>query len=113
MKNIIVKGVSLGGIISLLCACNAKKEEPVTTMIDKEQIKKEIQAKEDSFAALYNSGEVRNIGYYADDATSFYQNRPPLVGKDAIVSFLKADVISNTDKIKFNTNEVFVSGDGN
>src|SRR4051794_34574260 len=109
MKYMIVKGVSLGCIISVMFACNAKKEAPETEVIDKEQIKKEIQAKEDSFAALYNSGEVRSIGYYADDATSFYQNRAPLVGKDAIVAFLKNDIISNTDKISFKTNEVFVS----
>jgi hypothetical protein len=34
---------------------------------------------------------LRDIGYYADDATSFFQNRPPLIGKEAIVEFLKAD----------------------
>jgi ketosteroid isomerase-like protein len=113
MKNMIVKGVLFGGIISLMFACNAKKEEPAAVMIDKEQIKKEIQAKEDSFAAVYNSGELRNIGYYADDATSFFQNRAPLVGKEAIIAFLKADITSNTDRISFKTNEVFVSNDGN
>src|SRR4051812_6491242 len=113
MKNIIVKGASLGCIISIMFACNANKEEPAAVVIDKEQIKKEIQAKEDSFAALYNSGEVRSIGYYADDATSFYQNRAPIVGKDSIVAFLKNDIISNTDRISFKTNEVFVSSDGN
>src|SRR3954469_19045117 len=112
MKSIIVKGLSLGCIISLMLACAAKKEEPVA-VIDKEQIKKEIQAKEDSFASVYNSGNLRNIGYYADDATTFYQNRPPLVGKDAIISFLKSDIVSNKDRISFKTNEVFVSNDGN
>src|SRR5215203_2806381 len=114
MKNRIVKGVSLGCFIGLLCACNAKKAEPATAevMIDKEQVKNEIQAKEDSFAALYNSGVVRNIGYYADDATTFFPNRAPLVGKEAIVAFLKEDVGSNPNKISFTTNEVFVSNDG-
>src|SRR3954451_24332144 len=111
MKNMILKWISLGCIIGFVCACTAKKEAPV--VIDKEQIKKEIQAKEDSFAALYNTGEVRNIGYYADDATSFFQNRAPLVGKEAIVTFLKNDIISRSDRISFKTNEVFVSGDGN
>ena len=115
----IFKGGLLGCIITLVFACNAKKEEPAAvvsgkhTVIDKQQIKKEIQAKEDSFAMLYNTGEVRNIGYYADDAISFFQNRPPLVGKDSIIAFLRADVTSNTNKISFKTNEVFVSSDGN
>src|SRR3954471_18500581 len=113
MKIIIVKGVSLGCLISLMVACNAKKDEREAVIVDKEQIKKQIQAKEDSFAALYNTGEVRNIGYYADDATSFYQNRAPLVGKEAIVTFLKNDIISKSDRISFKTNEVFVSVDGN
>ena len=105
MKNMILKGCALCCIIVLMLACNAK--------IDKEQIKKEIQAKEDSFANVYNSGEVRSIGYYADDAKSFYPNRPPLVGKEQIVAFLTSDMTSPIDKIKFKTNEVFVSNDGN
>ena len=62
---------------------------------------------------LYNAGELKDIGYYADDATTFFQNRPPLVGKEAIVEFLKSDLISNSNKISFKTNEVFVSNDGN
>ena len=114
MKSMTIKGVLfLGVTMSLMLACNTKQEEPAASVIDKEQIKKEIQAKEDSFAALYNSGEERSIGYYADDAISFFQNRAPLVGKEAIVEFLKADIISNTDRISFKTNEVFVSNDGN
>jgi ketosteroid isomerase-like protein len=113
MKYMIVKGASLACIIFLMIACNASKEQPAVTTLDKDQIKQEIQAKEDSFASVYNSGELRNIGYYADDATSFFQNRQPLVGKQAIVTFLKDDIVSKTDRISFKTNEVFVSGDGN
>ncbi|MNZ80445.1 hypothetical protein D3C78_990780 [compost metagenome] len=82
-------------------------------VIDKEQIKKEIQAKENEFAETYNSGVLKNIGYYADDATSFFQNRAPLAGKEAIITFLQSDLAANTDRITFTTNEVFVSNDGN
>jgi len=113
MKNMFIKGISLSFILSFLFACNEKKEESAAAVIDKEQIKKEIQAKEDEFAATFNGGVVKNIGYYADDATSFYQNRAPLVGKDSIVAFLKSDGIANSNKISFKTNEVFVSNDGN
>ena len=113
MKNKIVKGVLLACIMSLMIACNSKKEEPAAAVIDKEQIKKEIQAKEDEFAELYNTGELKDIGYYADDATTFFQNRPPLIGKEAIVEFLKSEIISKTNKISFKTNDVFVSSDGN
>lgn len=114
MKNRFVRGVLSGCITSLVLGCSAKKEESATaTVIDKEQIKKEIQAKEDQFAATYNSGELKDIGYYAEDATSFFQNRPPLIGKQAIIEFLKSDLGSNTNRISFKTNEVFVSGDAN
>jgi len=118
MKNIILKGFSLG-CITLVFACNEKKAEPATVVdkqevaVDKEQVKNEIQEKENAFAEVYNSGELKSIGYYADDATSYFQNRPPLVGKEAIINFLKEDVVSSSDRISFKTNEVFVSGDGN
>lgn len=82
-------------------------------MVDKEAIKKEIQAKENEFAATYNGGVLKDIGYYADDATSFYQNREPIVGKGAIVEFLKSDLHQNSNEISFTTKEVFVSNDGN
>jgi ketosteroid isomerase-like protein len=113
MKNIFVKGVAPGCLVSLLFACNANTTESAAVVIDKEQIKNEIQAKEDSFTNLYNKAEMRNIGYYADDAKSFFQNRPPLVGKDSIIEFLKSDLLGNTDRLSCKTNEVFVSGDGN
>jgi ketosteroid isomerase-like protein len=112
MKNKVTKGVLFLNLFLLVIACNTKKTEPVAAVVDKEQIKKEIQAKEDAYAALYNAGEIKNIGYYADDATTFYQNRAPLVGKEAIIESLKADLISNTNRISFITNEVFVSNDG-
>ena len=115
MKNEAVKGLLVSFVMSIMIACNAKKEEPVAMVIDKEQVKKEIQAKEDEYAANYNAGEMKSIGYYADDATTFSQNRPPLVGKKAIIEYLKdgIDSINKNNKISFTTNEVFVSNDGN
>jgi ketosteroid isomerase-like protein len=113
MKNMLIKNVLPAIMISLIIACNSSKEEPVAApVIDKEQVKKDIQAKEDEFAATYNSGVPKDIGYYADDATSFYQNRPPLVGKKAIVDFLYSDLNTSSNKISFKTKEVFVSNDG-
>lgn len=113
MKNTIIKGVLFGCIVALFFACTPEKPEAQAVVIDKEQIKKEIQAKEDAFAELYNSGELKDIGYYADDATTFYQNKAPLVGKQAIVDFLKSDLVNNSNKISFTTNDVFPSTDGN
>ncbi len=116
MKKKLIEVALLSCLIPLIIACDSKKEEKVALpVIDKEQVKKEIQAKENQFAELYNAGEMMNIGYYADDATSFSQNKAPLVGKPAIIEFLKAGIESSSkgNKIAFTTNEVFVSNDGN
>lgn len=113
MKIKTVKGIFLGTIITSISACNTGNEKAASTTVDKEQVKKEIQAREDEFAEVYNGREIRSIGYYADDAISFFQNRPPLVGKEAIVEFLKAGQSETTHKISFKTNDVFVSNDGN
>ena len=113
MKKEILKGVLLGSMLSLMISCNSQKEEPAAAAIDKEQIKKEIQAKENEFAEIYNTGVLKDIGYYADDATSFFPNRPPLIGKEAIVNFFASAISSHTDKISFSTKDLFVSNDGN
>ena len=100
----------------VIIACNSERSETVAPpVIDKEQIKKEIQDKENEFASIYNSGELRNIGYYTDDATVFAQNKAPLVGKTAIIDYLKTGIDSSSkgNTISFTTNEVFVSNDGN
>ena len=112
MKSKVTKGLLLLYVMSLLIACNTKNAEP-EMVVDKEQVKKEIQAKEDEFAAVYNAGELKKIGYYADDAITYAQNQAPIVGREAIIEYLKVDVDSNTDKISFTTKEVFVSNDGN
>ena len=113
MKKKLSKGLLLLYFISLIIACNTEKTGPEEVMIDKEQIKKEIQAKEDEYAAVYNAGELKKIGYYADDAISYAQNQAPKVGREAIIEYLKVDAEFRTDKISFKTNEVFVSNDGN
>ena len=113
MKKEIIKGVLLSGILSLMISCNSEDKAPAATAIDKEQIKKEIQAKEDAFAELYNTGQLKDIGYYADDATTFFQNRPPLVGKEAIVEFYKSAISSTSNRISFTSKDIFISNDGN
>src|SRR4051812_44338990 len=106
MKSMILNCTYLVCVTAFIISCNSKNGAPQTEQINKEQIKREIQAKEDSFASVYNSGELRSIGYYADDAITFFQNREPLVGKDAIISFLKGDISANSGQIAFTTNEV-------
>ena len=113
MKKDILKMGLLTSTLMLMISCNSKQETTTTTAVDKEQIKKEIQAKEDAFAEIYNTGELKNIGYYADDATTFFPNRPPLVGKEAIIEFYKSAITSVTDKISFTSKDIFISNDGN
>ena len=113
MKSKVTKGLILLYLMSLTVACTTKEADITETVIDKEQIKKEIQAKEDEFAAVYNAGEMRKIGYFAEDATSFAPNQAPKVGREAIIDYLKVGIETNTDKIAFTTREVFVSNDGN
>jgi ketosteroid isomerase-like protein len=116
MKQKLIQATLLSSMISCIVACEPGKEDTVAAhAIDKAQIKKEIQTKENQFADLYNAGELRNIGYYAEDATSFSQNRPPQVGKEAIINYLREglDSASRGNRISFTTNEVFVSSDAN
>ena|SRR5687767_9928055 len=113
MKKKILKGVSLVCILLLMISCNSNNKEAAASVIDKEQIKKEIQAKEDAFAEVYNTGELKDIGYYADDAVTFFQNRPPLIGKEAIVDFYRSAITSKSSKISFTSKDIFISNDGN
>jgi ketosteroid isomerase-like protein len=112
MKKILIKGLIVSSALLLLVSC--KKEEAVVVAIDVNQIKEEIQAKENEFAETYNSGILKNIGYFADDAITFPQNNAPVTGKEAIIEYLKShiDTISKGRKISFTTNEVFVSKEG-
>jgi ketosteroid isomerase-like protein len=112
MKNKFLKGVLLTCGISLLFSCNSMKQEPTKVAVDKEQIKKIIQAKEDDFAAIYNGGELKDIGYYADDAITYYQNRAPIIGREERLKFLQSDLSANSNKISFTTKEIYVSNDG-
>jgi ketosteroid isomerase-like protein len=113
MKNKLLQGVLITCGMSLLISCNSMKQEPAVVTIDKEEIKKIIQAKEDDFAAIYNGGELKNIGYYADDAVTYYQNRAPIKTREERLEFLKTDLGTNSNKISFTTNEIFVANDGN
>jgi ketosteroid isomerase-like protein len=116
MKNKILIGGLLMFILALSVACNQKKEEPAAAVpvVDNEQIKAEIQAVEDAFAAVYNTGNIDSLTYYADDATSYFNGKMPLVGKEAIHQSIKEELADFTkgDKISFETKEIYVANDG-
>ena len=113
MKNMFLKGIILAYLSLFMASCDMNKEKTSSILIDKDAIKKEIQAKENQFAEIYNSGEVKKIGYYADDAVTFYQNMTPITNKEERIEFLRIDESTNNSKISFTTIEVFPSNDGN
>ena len=115
MKIKVLKGLLLSCIISLLIACNPKKSEPVAVVIDKEQIKKEIQAIEDKFAAVYTHRNIDSLTYYADNAVSYFVGQKPIAGKDSIHQFIEEELMYVPEgAILINeTLEIFVTDDGN
>ena len=112
----MVKGIALGVITSLVIACNPKKEETAApVVVDKDQIKTELQAMETAFADAYNAQKPEGIVYYADDATSYGQNKAPQIGKAAIDKAVKDEIAASPkgSKVSYTVNEVFPSSDGN
>ncbi|CAM2772127.1 YybH family protein [Flavobacterium frigoris] len=114
MKNSIFKGGLLVVIMSLMVACNQKKEVPAV-LVDKEAIKTEIQAMENAFAEAYNNGNPDGIIYYAEDAVSFSNGKMPIEGKKAIHESMKTELLTfpKGAKIAFETQEIHPSIDGN
>ena len=116
MKNKMLKGIALTTITVLVIACNPKKEEaPATVVVDKEQIKTELQTMESAFAEAMNLRSVSAINYYSNDVTSYSQNKPPVVGKVAIDKAIKedSDAMQKGSKVSYTANEIFPSSDGN
>lgn len=118
MKKKLLKSVALGVMIALAVACQPKKEEAKAVeapVVDKEKIKAEIASMETVMANMYNIRSVASEEYYDENATSFSQNKPPLVGKFAIDSSIKEDLATfpKGDVISFEVNEIFPSSDGN
>ena len=111
MKTKIVNSIVFIAIVAFVIGCKPKSEEVV---VDKEQIKNEIQAIENKIPEMFNDRNVEAEEYYATDATSFSQNKPPLVGKAAIEKSIKED-LANFPKgyqIAFVVNDIFPSNDG-
>jgi ketosteroid isomerase-like protein len=117
MKNKIFKGIALGIITVIVIACNPKKEETAAepATVDTEQIKADLQVMENAFADAVNSGKPETIVYYAEDATSYAQNKSPLVGKTAIDKSIKEENVTmpKGSKVTYTVNEVHPSIDGN
>lgn len=116
MKNKLLKSIALVIIIAFAIACQPKKEEQknAAPLVDKEKIKAEIVAMETVMADMYNMRSAASEEYYDNNAISFSQNKPPLVGKFAIDKSIKEDLANfpKGDVISFSVNEIFPSNDG-
>ena len=112
MKNRILNSIVFMAVFAFAIGCKPKTTE---VAIDKEQIKNDIQAMENKMAEMYNNRDLMGEEYYADDAHSFSQNKPPLVGKLDIDKSIKEDLaqFKKGNQIAFVANEIFPSSDGN
>jgi ketosteroid isomerase-like protein len=115
MKNNVLNGLVLLVVVSFFTACNPKTAEPVAVVIDKEQVKKEIQAIENKFAAIYTHRNPDSLTYYAEDAISYFVGQMPIVGKDSIHSYIiqELEYVPEGAKLINETMEIFVTDDGN
>ncbi len=114
MKNKVTMGLSFFVLVLLVISCNPKKTEPVEAVVDKEQIKREIQAIEDKFALIYTHRNADSLTYYADDAVSYFVGQEPLVGKAAIHQFINEELKDFPEGVKIvnTTLEVYVFEEG-
>ena len=115
MRNRVKYGVLFFCVMLFVESCNTKKAEPAAPVIDKEQIKKEIQAIEDKFSLIYTHRNADSLTYYADDAVSYFVGQEPLVGKEAIHKFIADELLDFPEGVKIinKTLEVYVFEDGN
>ena len=115
MKTKILSVGFLLSMVALFLACNpAKEEKTEATVVDKEQVKAEIQALEDHFAMIYNSRNADSLSYYADSAISYFNGHKPVSGKEAIHKFIDEELkyYPKGAKIVFETNEIYIGVDG-
>ena len=74
------------------CATTEKEE-----VLDMEQVKAEIQAMEDAYAAGEKAKDADAVvAYYSDDAISYSRNEQPLSGKAAIRDSMANNIAKDT-----------------
>ena len=92
-KNIKLFGfLAFTSLILFSCATTEKEE-----VIDMEQVKIEIQAMEDAYAAGEKAKDADAVAaYYSDDAISYSRNEQPLSGKAAIRDNIAKNIAKDT-----------------
>lgn len=99
-------------LILIISACSNKNQK--VEDLDMEQVKSEIQAMEDAYAAGEKAGDAAAVAdYYSEDAISYSRNKEPLKGKAAIRENIALN-IANDSLGHYNTYkviDVFAEGD--
>jgi uncharacterized protein (TIGR02246 family) len=93
-------------------SCQQAAKEPAKP--DLAQIRTEIQALEDAYAAGLNARDANAvIAYYADDAVSMVNNAPVASGRDALLKMAQDDIARDTTNttVTFEVVDIFAAGD--
>jgi uncharacterized protein (TIGR02246 family) len=93
-------------------SCQQAAKEPAKP--DLAQIRTEIQALEDAYAAGLKAKDANAIiAYYADDAVSMVNNAPVASGRDALLKMAQEDIARDTANttVTFEIVDLFAGGD--
>jgi ketosteroid isomerase-like protein len=102
----------IAATILLTASCKQAAQDPAKP--DLAQIRTEIQAMEDAYAAGLKAKDANAVvAYYADDAISMVNNAPIAVGHDALLKMAQDDIASDTTNttVSFETVDIFAAGD--
>ncbi len=95
-KNIRLFGLLLSAAL-LFSACGTTEKEDVKDVIDMDQLRVEIQAMEDAYAAGQKAKDADAVvAYYSDSAISYSQNEQPISGKKAIRDNIAKEIAKDT-----------------
>jgi ketosteroid isomerase-like protein len=103
---------ALAAATLLTASCKQAVQEPAKP--DLAQIRTEIQALENAYAAGLNAKDANAvIVYYADDAISMVNNAPIAIGHDALLKMAQDEIASDTanTKASFEVVDLFAAGD--
>lgn len=103
---------AVAAVLLLTASCKPAAQEAAEP--DLAQIRTEIQALEDAYAAALKAKDANAIvAYYADDAVSMVNNAPVASGKDALLKMAQDDIADDTTNltVSFETVDLFAAGE--
>ncbi|MBK9629469.1 MAG: nuclear transport factor 2 family protein [Saprospiraceae bacterium] len=111
-QNLILAFFGMCAII--IASCTQPQPATAPAAIDMDQLKTEIQAMEDGFAAAEKMKDAEAVAaYYSEDAVSYHRAQEPTVGrnaiKDRIASRMAKDSTGNHNVYK--VVDLFADGD--